>query len=354
MKNSINIFCIAFLVLGFNSCKNNPLWPIPFDDESSTAPGRRDYTWTSDTLKIPFTTLYGMWGDTIDNVWAVGPGGGLDKTIWRYDGFKWSTDGISRNIAPECIFGFGKNDIWAGGNFGSLWRFDGNTWTKNYQITIDGYSHIIITNIYGDEPRDIYAIGVAYKENAEKGFVFHYNGYSWSCVYLAAYRSQFLRISRGKSESNNYYIFWVVLGNPDSCSIAEFDGKTLKQIRTSVWNNYNINSFQSFNNKMYFILGDGVYKYWNGKYFNIVKVNNVANFAHGILARSSKDILLFMYDGIAHYNGNNIEYLFGNGIEEKISLRGGVILENDLFILEVPNQGLNIIHHGTLKKIGEN
>jgi hypothetical protein len=350
MKNIIALFCASVLMLGAYSCNSNPLLSVPLEDEKDATPGRRDYAWISDTLKIPFTTLYGMWGDAVDNVWAVGPGGGLDKTIWRYDGSKWSTDGISRNIAPECIFGFGKNDIWTGGEFGSLWHFDGNTWTKMYQVSIVGYEQIFITNIYGDDPKDIYAVGVAYKDNAEKGFIFHYDGYLWTKVYMASYRSQFLKISRGKSESDKYYIFWAVLGNIDTCSIAEFDGKTLKQIRNTEWNNNKTNNFYCFNNKMYFIIDCGVYKYWYGKFINILKVSDDGNFSKIILLRNSKDIILLMNDGVAHYNGNNTEYLFRNTIGSKISLRGGVILENDVFILEYSNLGFNIIHHGTLRK----
>jgi hypothetical protein len=356
MKNIIALFIISMLVFGASSCKSNPLWSAfeNIDDESNAAPGRRDYTWTTDTLKIPFTSIFDMWGDAADNVWAVGPGGDLDKTIYRYDGSKWSTDGISRAIAPMCVYGFGKNDIWAGGNFGSLWHYNGSTWTKKYQISIAGYdNYIIISDIYGDSPNDIYAIGYTYKNDEGKGFIYHYDGLYWSRVYLADYTSQFLRIGRGKSENSNYYIFYATT-NSDSCSIAEFDGKSFKQIHTSIWDNNNVCIFQCFNNRIYFICGDGVYKYWYGNFINIVKISNTTNFGQGILARSSKDILFFMYDGIAHYNGSNIEYLLRGAMGAKMYFRSGVIFENDVFILEVPYQGLNIIHHGKLKMTEEN
>ena len=53
-------------------------------------PGRRDYTWAVDTVKIPFNYLRRFWGSSPNDVWAVGSGGGLDQTIWHFDGNGWS------------------------------------------------------------------------------------------------------------------------------------------------------------------------------------------------------------------------------------------------------------------------
>ena len=74
----------------------------------TSSPGRRDYTWTVDTLNIPYTMLGYIWGSSPTDVWAVGPGGDLDKTIYHFTGEKWFNDGISRSLTPGAVFGFSQ------------------------------------------------------------------------------------------------------------------------------------------------------------------------------------------------------------------------------------------------------
>ena len=82
MKTKIII--LLALLITLNTCKdtiNNPPEPEP---------GRRDYVWTVDTIKIPYTFLQNISGSSSQDVWAVGPGGGLDQTIWHFNGFSAS------------------------------------------------------------------------------------------------------------------------------------------------------------------------------------------------------------------------------------------------------------------------
>ena len=80
MKNLIRIlFTISLLSL--TNCKENSI-----NGDDNLEPGRRDYTWTVDTLNIPFTSLTRIWGSSPMDVWAIGPGGDADKTIYHFDG----------------------------------------------------------------------------------------------------------------------------------------------------------------------------------------------------------------------------------------------------------------------------
>ena len=55
-------FSSLFILLNFSSCDDGPTEP-------NVEPGRRDYTWVADTLKVPygeFTSLRSIWGEGIN------------------------------------------------------------------------------------------------------------------------------------------------------------------------------------------------------------------------------------------------------------------------------------------------
>ena len=66
------------------SCNKNSVIP-PEDDQ----PGRRDYTWTVDTLDMQMNWITGIWGSSPENVWATGDGGDFNQRLYHYDGSKW-------------------------------------------------------------------------------------------------------------------------------------------------------------------------------------------------------------------------------------------------------------------------
>jgi hypothetical protein len=68
MKKEFYFFVITIMLV-LNSCNDNPL----IDDDK---PGRRDYTWAVDTMRVPEGRSYPswMWGADANNVWAIGSG----------------------------------------------------------------------------------------------------------------------------------------------------------------------------------------------------------------------------------------------------------------------------------------
>ena len=53
-----------------------------------------------------------------------------------------------------------------------------------------------------------------------------------------------------------------------------------------------------------------------------------------------------MRDGIAHYNGENTEYLFKT--QDNIYVRTGIAFEKDVFFVGMDMKGNNLIIHGKL------
>lgn len=68
--------------------------------------------------------------------------------------------------------------------------------------------------------------------------------------------------------------------------------------------------------------------------------------------RSTKDIFLLMTDGLAHYNGDNIEYLFYFTFANDkpwTQIYGAAIFENEVFFtIYEPPTDLKLIYHGKL------
>lgn len=344
MKNIAALFCVALLLLGFGSCKNNPVGP-------DIEPGTRNYTWTHDTIKAPYTSLSQIWGDATDNLWAVGGSGDLDKTIFHYDGISWKRDPTWRNIKPRCIYGFDKNDIWIGGDGGEIWHYSSGAWERNIQYKISGFAFVDIKNIVGISKNDIYAVGVAYSSDLKirRGFILHYNGINWSTLFLANSNSGYYLFLKENNQVSNYYLADIKQTDgmtTDTVAIYKYWDRQFKEIYRSLRTDNDDIYFNSINNRLLYSLGDGIYIYHNEQFFNLFKVSNPAIFTKGIFGRNEKDLFLTMTDGLAHYNGSNIEYIFKQTTVPVMLYGGMVILEKDIYLLENSIPGLNIIHHG--------
>ncbi|MEO8232508.1 MAG: hypothetical protein ABI638_09505, partial [Ignavibacteriota bacterium] len=76
-KKNLKVFLLLILAfLAQISCNTTE----PTDE---LKPGRRDYTWTMDTVKIPFKKLTRIWGSSPTDVSCIGSDGGLDQAIWH-------------------------------------------------------------------------------------------------------------------------------------------------------------------------------------------------------------------------------------------------------------------------------
>ena len=309
-------------------------------------PGRRDYTWTVDTLRAnPFLYLSAIWGNSPIDVWAVGSGGGSDKTIWHYDGFSWTTDGVSRYIEPYAVHGFSDSDIWIAGGEGNIWRYDGNQWKFSHQYLITGFRGF--NNIWGDMRNNIYAVGFADSANISSAIILHYDGKSWSKKMIPYYNIQFLRIKRDLT--NGLYYLRGMDNNGTIVSLFEYDGNiTLKNIYENSFSIETNAIAQSIGSKVCFLIGYKINKYENQQFKPFVEINE-PGFGGQFWGRSEKDIFLRMFDGVAHYNGSDIRYIINFNKDDNISVTDVALFEKECFILTTDyNNGQSIIYKGKL------
>ncbi|MDY0001802.1 MAG: hypothetical protein RBU30_10940 [Polyangia bacterium] len=148
---------------------NGTAWLAGYDLNGGVI-GRIDGTQCSQLI-LPQGTgrLWGIWGSSASNVYAVGEGG----AVLHFDGSVWSAQSLSGYL--YCVWGSGPNDVYVVGqdtsstNVGYLWRFNGTSWTSGVGFPIS----FALRAVWGSGPNDVYAVG-------QQGNLLHFNGATWT------------------------------------------------------------------------------------------------------------------------------------------------------------------------------
>lgn len=160
------------------SCKNGPTGP--------EVNHPRNYKWSADTLSIPAgqVLMDGIWGTSANNLYAVGHGWGSARTMWHFDGSRWTNVKLGQFEggpfpAPfdlAAIHGLSADDIFAVGNrspfipgISFIIHYDGTQWTE-HQAPSGSYS---LRAVWMNAANDVWACGM-------NGTLLHYNGVAWS------------------------------------------------------------------------------------------------------------------------------------------------------------------------------
>jgi hypothetical protein len=350
MKKKIFAAVISLVVLVLSSCNSNPL-------EVPVVPRTRDYVWTVDTL-LGYAYMNKLWGSSPTDVWAIGQPGIWSKSIWHFNGSNWSTDNVVRAFVPSSIFGFAPNNIWIGGSSGKIWNNHSGYWKEAAILTKDGNEYVVFDNMWGESPNDLYAFG-AYPDDkllANNSVIAHYSGSNWAMLNTDGLQGIVERFYRNKPDGK-YYIQTYKIGGgqyPDSTLIYEYTPASLivkkyNRIYGSIWTQGQQADISLINGEVYFVLGNEIAKRINDQFQTYLRVDN-PNFYQRIWGRNSKDIFLLMTDGLAHYDGTDIEYLFHfNKPRTQIYIGGAALFENEVFFLaDEFSTGLYLIYHGKL------
>ncbi len=342
------VYLLMLLSVLLTGCRDKITGPV------NDTPGRRDYTWTVDTLAgSPWTSMDRLWGSSPTDLWANGGGGSMDNLIQHFDGSHWTT-GIENKYgvycAPDGIYGFGKDDIYFGTLGKGIWNFDGSKFAQIYAPTIGGSSMIAFENIWGDLPNDFYAFGAYGDENDYFNYpvIAHFLNGKWDTLNTDGIRGEVEHLY--KSSADNKIYLQVVRGDnvADSTTIYEYDQGKYYKLYGNYWSQGFQGDISLIDNEVYFVLGNEIAVRVNNQFQNVLAVDN-SNFYQRIWGRSSKDIFLMMTDGLAHYNGTDIQYLLQYGAPSQIF--GAALFDNDVFFLIYePQGGLSLVYHGTLKK----
>ena len=334
---------IAFIYI--NACDDGPTGP-------EVEPGRRDYTWEIDTLAVEYANLYKVWGSSPTDVWATGSGSWLDKTIWYYDGDSWSTDGISRIINPHALWGFTHNEVYIGGSDGRIWKFNGTEWSEFAKLETEGTEFISFENIWGTNPNDFYAVGHGPDSElyANYSIITHYYKGNWKIFDPKFLIGNVVHFYTNKSDQRQYFMLSKIGGitHPDSTIIYEYKDDNYVKLYVSLEAKGKYADIALIDDEVYFILGNEIATRSNNQFKNLVTIDN-PNFYQRIWGRNSRDIFLLMTDGLAHYNGSDIEYLFYFNRTPQTQIFGAALFDNEVFftVFEALT-GLKYIYHGKL------
>ncbi len=336
------------LIIFISSCKDKVTDPIEVDNST---PGSRDYTWEIDTVKVTGTTFTRICGISPNDVWAVGSGNDLDKTIYHFDGKKWSNDGIARPILPKSVFGIKSNDIWLGSNNRSIWHYDGSSWNKFFEYSLDKYNYSVLENIWGDSEDNIYAVGFASIDTSYNGVLFHFDGKIWKEITIPKIKCSFSKIRRATKESSKYYIQGTQFNrtSDDSVMIFEYHGNNLRKIYSGNTSLKQFSNIEVINGKMYFIIGLNIYSYENEKFQLFYQIHN-SDVLVNIVGRNKKDIFIPAKDGIIHFNGVDEKYIYRFN-KNTTYITGSVIFDSTIFFMAFDESiGANLFFRGSLPK----
>ena len=347
MKKKIFVVIISLGVLILNSCNSNPVGP-PIILEIQ--PGRRDYVWTEDTLKVPkgeLAELSFLWGSGPDDIWAIASASSLSQLgIWHYVGNNWKNfiDNPTYTFAQTSIWGVASNDIWLGNGDGIIWRYDGKVWNNFTRLQVNRYQNFGIQRLWGISANEIYAVGVAYNSyfnEGQLGGIFMYDGTKWKQVELPKLYLNFFQLRKAK---NGDFIIPAFKGSIDSTKLIVWNGKEFRVLFSDVgfssFNVFNIGETTLFNiaKVVYSYENDGSYKKWKD-------FSSTDYYGPILCSRSEKDFFVgsWALQGINHYNGTDLKLIYS---APNTRIGGGLIFEKDVFftLLDLNTNNTRILH----------
>lgn len=126
--------------------------------------------------------LWGVWGASADDVWAVGGDGRADGqlTLLRRTNGAWAPFAVPEPMRPRVnaffkVWGTAADDVYVVGQRGTVMHFDGTEWTES----LVGTSEDLIS-VWGTSPDRIAIVG-----GRNNGQIVTWNGTDWSYRSLA-------------------------------------------------------------------------------------------------------------------------------------------------------------------------
>jgi hypothetical protein len=104
--------------------------------------------------------LYGVWGSSGTDVFAVGGSG----TIMHYDGSAWSAMSSGTTDLLFSVWGRSATDVFAVGGNGTILHHDGRAWSAMSSGTTNH-----LEGVWGSSASDVFAVG-------NGGTILHYAG----------------------------------------------------------------------------------------------------------------------------------------------------------------------------------
>ena len=228
--------------------------------------------------------LYGVWGSSAIDVYAVG----ISGTILHYDGSKWRVMASPPNTDNlYAIWGSSSSDVYTVGRNGTILHCNGSKWTS-----VEGGVRTSLFGIWGSSTSDVFAVG-------QSGTIVHYDGKSWNVMTSGISKS--LCGVWGSSAND---VFAVGIGGV----ILHYDGSNWK-LMTGPAPAVNLYAVWGTSETHVFAVGQvGTVLSYDGKVWSSIYRDPIRYF-DGIWGSSSSDVYavgvgIEQEENILHYDGN--------------------------------------------------
>jgi hypothetical protein len=335
MKNLLPAVFIALAVISCSCDTTEP--PITVDP-----PGRRDYTWTRDTLRADdygFISISGIWGSSENNVWAIGDAATYVNKIWHFNGRTWTNYLLDQYAEPIKLHGVANNELWMVTTNSDIWKWDGTKWYLHTKIIPPGYKRVMYEDIFGYK-NNIYAVGIAEKEGGDyKGVIVYFNGTKWEIVNIPGIKEYFNGVLF--LDGGAILIQGLAYEDPsESGRLYKFANGEISLIRKSK-DEFRLGILK---NKMYINTEKKVFEYSNGILNEVLNLSST-DYAGGLFGRSKNDFFTANYGwNLGHFDGSNLINIYkaeGNIIDIQI-------FERAIFVVCYTLDNINYILHGKL------
>ena len=231
----------------------------------------RKFSWTSDTLYYPNsiqTMMSELWASSANDVYAIGHCDNSSGHLYHFDGKNWETIGLGGSDggpvhAPfniNDIYGLSEEDIYIVGNKrpsgvrqSLIVHFNGTEWEE---IEVPALGELF--SVWGSSPDDIWAGG-------NHGTLFHYDGVQWSVENLPHQGYPDFDVSLNISSiigySSNLIFFFTYSVFPYGAHlnhIFTYESNNISFL-DSVWHFDSYDLWRSPEDKMYRATSRGVY-----------------------------------------------------------------------------------------------
>lgn len=160
--------------------------------------------------------LQGIWGTSINNVYAAG-----STYIMHYNGISWRGRDY---LDTTDIFGFSTNDVFAVGNNGLILHYNGYSWSPMTGVVTN-----TVSDIWGSAQSELFAAGSSFYTSpvliGSEPSVLHSDGQTWAPILARTNSDERLRGIWGTSSTDVF----AVGGKEPYCE--ECDNKNVGQSR---------------------------------------------------------------------------------------------------------------------------
>jgi len=241
-------------------------------------------SWSSMTTGTS-NALYGVWGSSSSNVFAVG----LNGTILKYNGTSWSsmTSGTSNSLYG--VWGSSSSNIFAVGLNGTILKYNGTSWS-----TMTSGTSNTLYGVWGSSASNVFAVGL-------NGTILKYNGTSWSS--MTSGTSNTLYGVWGSSATN---VFAVGLNG----TILKYNGTSWSSMTSGTTNTLYSVWGSSATNVFAVGLGGTILKY-NGTSWSS-STSGTSSALYGVWGSSSSNVFAVGFNyTILKYNGTSWSTMSG-------------------------------------------